>query len=576
MSNAKAVLEWMSSLLGELGIRMDAETLRQAKFNTHAASGPIWRALHDMVLFKLWGQSDSLSLSLSTHDDKLKAHSAHRSIQELWREIEAEEGVAAGASFMPRDGALMTFRYLRAWGCPARLITTLQSHISHEMKGPVQKDDQDRLPCIASQTPSRPLLLVLSWLISDMRIIENFLRSLSYELSPIECLNLPPFPEDSCNTISVQRSYSEALFEANEYVSKVMKSIGRFQEADENSSSRLVNGDQEEDQWLAVQASSHQAVMMLGKVRALLSSHQSLCEARLRLQLGVRQAQTINSSSSSSLSPFEVHLLSSQKAMDEHLAALGKVSDIITRQAEAARCARLWFSWLSSVVSEDLKASQMDGSVSKGTVKFEGWEALASLPQAGSSKATAILVAMDHKLQEAVIAAAPSLAAARSTEKKKKKLMQSPSAVQEISMDQFILLAEQSLVSSQLKAQEMERGEDSKSQDLLLLKVENQKRGEDLVKITSCISHFDIEVKPLGGSAAKAKPSKAAIDGGDGWVGGSYGGPTMEPEEETLRLTSLSLQVSKALARTRAEGKAAITKALDQLARGGVDIFKRL
>lgn len=90
----------------------------------------------------------------------------------------------------------------------------------------------------------------------------------------------------------------------------------------------------DEDRWLAVEAASHQSVMMLGKVRAFLSSHQSLCEARLRLQLGVRQAQTL--SLSSSLSPLEVHLLSNQKVMEEHLVALDKASELITRQAPLA------------------------------------------------------------------------------------------------------------------------------------------------------------------------------------------------------------------------------------------------
>lgn len=143
MSNAKAVLEWLSGLLDrELGISLNAETLRQAKFNTPSASGPLWRALHDATLLKLW-RSDVLP-----HSDKNESTiSARRGIRELWGQIESDEGITSGQSFMPREGALMTLHYLAAWGCPSRLTSAIKHDVTN---APEAKDG--RVTCVAWHT----------------------------------------------------------------------------------------------------------------------------------------------------------------------------------------------------------------------------------------------------------------------------------------------------------------------------------------------------------------------------------------------------------------------------------------
>ena len=168
---------------------------------------------------------------------------------------------------------------------------------------------------------------------------------------------------------------------------------------------------------------------------------------------------------------------------------------------------------------------------------------------------------MDEKLHEVVKDAAPLLALARSEEKKKKQ-QTSPSG-SGVSMQSFTSLAERSLILAEVEA----KGP-GKDQSLMVEDIE--RREADLMKLASCLSHFDLEFKPLGGRvSSKAKggagqTSSSAEDRDRGWVGGAFGGQSMEPEGETERLLALSLQVSQALARTRAVNKASIAQAISQ------------
>ena len=116
MSAAKAALEALSGLLLTQGIIVDAELLRQAKFNQAKVKGResmaidivfafrkppliayafpqvgvLWRALHDLVLLHLWHPVSEAS-----------RRAAQRGLRELWRDIELE---AAAKGVMPADG----------------------------------------------------------------------------------------------------------------------------------------------------------------------------------------------------------------------------------------------------------------------------------------------------------------------------------------------------------------------------------------------------------------------------------------------------------------------------------------
>lgn len=166
-------------------------------------------------------------------------------------------------------------------------------------------------------------------------------------------------------------------------------------------------------------------------------------------------------------------------------------------------------------------------------------------------------------------------------EAKKKKQQVHPTGSKGISMLSFISLAERSMILNKMRSKGLVE-EEAVGTGATLRDEERRRREEDLVKLASCLSHFDLGFRPIGGgdtSKAKVPNQKTLGPGGaeekdGGWVGGAFGGRSMDPEAETGRLVSLSLNVSKALARTRTENKAAIAQALSQSE--GTEDFIRL
>ncbi len=213
--------------------------------------------------------------------------------------------------------------------------------------------------------------------------------------------------------------------------------------------------------WVAIEAASHQAMMLLGKARAQLSALQSLADCRVKLRRRLMHR---------GLSALEVHLLANPAAMGRTFGrwrrrprpCLSSKTWPSARACFATGCryrgsgsqkiskAHIfhnkrgnWISFmgcicescflspcpLQSVILEEAKARGMDGwlracppsSPSSAAADEEAQvmlESLQQLPDCGSRAAQKLLDHLDHQLQLAVEAAGPRLSAARTGRRK--------------------------------------------------------------------------------------------------------------------------------------------------------------
>ncbi|KAF5838172.1 hypothetical protein DUNSADRAFT_3297 [Dunaliella salina] len=106
--------------------------------------------------------------------------------------------------------------------------------------------------------------------------------------------------------------------------------------------------------WVGVEGRAQQAMCLMGKLRAQLAALQSLDASRRKLGARVRSTQT-------SLSPFELHLATHPRLMEQYAQALAAGAQALERQQQLATAAQLFFKWCGSVQEEQAKADTAAG-----------------------------------------------------------------------------------------------------------------------------------------------------------------------------------------------------------------------
>ena len=337
--------------------------------------------------------------------------------------------------------------YLYQWNCPSSIVQALEtgaaaaaaaaaSHASGDNQ-PLSSDDAGDA---CHHVGSRTLLLALAWLMGHCRLFE---RVVEEQLAPVGThAMLPPWPRDSALCAATHDTYWQAVQQQQAQVQGILQACHN-NTSGEPPQPGLGPFD-DSPAWAGVEAASHSAVMLLGKARAQLSALQSLLDCRARLQQAIRQAQSGSgqqrgqaqegaggSGASWELSPFEAHLLCNGKVLEAHAQALEAAAAALTQQQELATNARLFYSWMASVVGEDAKAQGLEswaagkgagsaaspaGSAATQLGTASMLHSLQRLPDCGSAAAAGLLQHLDQQLQAAVEATAAWLSAARTCE----------------------------------------------------------------------------------------------------------------------------------------------------------------
>lgn len=285
-----------------VGVRpgISAELLRKAKFDSPDAVGPLRRALHDLVLLSLAGFPPSSS----------------KALEAFWRGRETP----AESTDLPPPAAVLLHHYLHAWGCPLEELLL---------------GGRSGRGCVSS----RLLLLCFGWLVAQTGALEAALR---HSLAEARTSH-PPSSEFHMPWADDTSSSAEALAAA-----KAAEAAAAGFAAEISGVPGSGAG------WAAVEAKQHSAMMLFGRVRALLVSLGALQLARhKRIDQCFNLQKDLNNSLGPGaygnvLTPFEMNLAKSSTkatAAAEWLEAEAAVEEEVV---EAAKHARVFFAWIRS------------------------------------------------------------------------------------------------------------------------------------------------------------------------------------------------------------------------------------
>eukprot|EP01018_Ginkgo_biloba_P037989 Gb_12038 [translate_table: standard] len=199
---------------------------------------------------------------------------------------------------------------------------------------------------LSAQTQqTRQLLLAFGWLISHCEI---FQRGAEMRIRPLIAIRnrapLPPYPIDVSFSEEAAQIACVAESGAREYVKRVMDTSNRISDPQERSSAR-----------------AHQVLMLYGRVQTTLKSLYALesCKAmrihelnQLQLEMGVRNKD------GRPYTQYEVHLLQNREVCLKHSQAAKADGQIAIELEENRKHSKIFWEWMESVVEEALNEEQ--------------------------------------------------------------------------------------------------------------------------------------------------------------------------------------------------------------------------
>eukprot|EP00232_Nephroselmis_pyriformis_P031212 CAMPEP_0182852514 /NCGR_PEP_ID=MMETSP0034_2-20130328/203_1 /TAXON_ID=156128 /ORGANISM="Nephroselmis pyriformis, Strain CCMP717" /LENGTH=220 /DNA_ID=CAMNT_0024983227 /DNA_START=233 /DNA_END=892 /DNA_ORIENTATION=- len=165
-SAMKESVKYVCACLSALGIPcLNAEAMRQAKFDGQGVAPKFWRALHDLILLDMLGYPRSRPTA---------------QLDELWRRVDCEGTAPQAVAFVQA--------HLGCLGYPSEDLYRL-THESDE---------------------SRPLLMALGWLLAELGSLEVALERRLEAIRATRGAQLPPYPEDLASAPGAEAAAGQA------------------------------------------------------------------------------------------------------------------------------------------------------------------------------------------------------------------------------------------------------------------------------------------------------------------------------------------------------------------------------